>query len=321
MTLERVADLANQIKQNIQTVIVGKSKTIDLMLTALFAGGHVLIEDTPGTGKTMLAKSLAASVNASFRRIQFTPDLLPSDITGIHMFHPRENEFKFIPGPAFTNILLADEINRATPRTQSALLECMAEAQITVDGDTFPLETPFFVMATENPIETVGTFPLPEAELDRFLLRLPMKPPTSHEELLILDRFIEDNPYDTLKSVCSGDDIIEASRICRTVFVHKCVRQYIVDIVQTSRSHSAVRLGASSRSALALLNACQAYAAIQKSPFVTPDHVKLLAVPVLAHRILLNGGNTTSKDTEALITELLGSVSVPTEDWGIPAHK
>lgn len=315
MTLENIAVLADRIKQNIQTVIIGKSKTIDLMLTALFSEGHVLIEDTPGTGKTLLAKSLAASLDTSFHRIQFTPDLLPSDITGLHMFHPRENEFQFIPGPAFTNILLADEINRATPRTQSALLECMAETQITIDGTTYSLKSPFFVMATENPVETSGTFPLPEAELDRFLLRLPMKPPSSYEELQMLNRFIDTNPFDALKPVCKAADITEAARACRSVFVHKCVRQYIVDLVQASRTHSAIRLGASPRSALALLRACQSYAAIKGDHFVTPDHVKALCVPVLAHRLLLINGATTTKDTEGLVTELLGSVSVPTEDW------
>lgn len=315
MNLEQVAVLADKIKTNIKQVIVGKDKTIDLMITTLLVGGHVLIEDTPGTGKTLLAKSLAASIDATFHRIQFTPDLLPADITGLHMFDPKESEFKFIPGPAFTNILLADEINRATPRTQAALLECMAESQITIDGNTYNLERPFFVMATENPIETAGTFSLPEALLDRFLLRLPMKPPTPQEEIKMLDRFITDNPYDSLEAVCSGADIIEAGQAIRQVFVHKCVRQYMVDLVQATRRHSAILLGASPRSTLAMLLASQAYAAISGSHYVTPDHVKTLAVPLLAHRILLNNGRTNSKDSEALITELLGSVSVPTENW------
>ncbi len=312
---EEIRSISDKLRNNISKVVVGKENTIDLLITALFAGGHVLIEDTPGTGKTILAKSLAASIGTDFKRVQFTPDLLPADITGLHMYNMKENEFTFIPGPAFTNILLADELNRATPRTQSALLECMAETQITVDGETMPLKRPFMVMATENPIETTGTFTLPEALLDRFLMRLPMKAPTVIDELHMLDRFIENNPLNELEPVVTADEIIEAGKACKKIFVHKCVRQYIVDIVQASRRHSRVLLGASPRSALYLLSASQVYAAIEGSDFVTPDHVKSLAKPVLSHRILLTGGNNTMKNTEAFIDELLGSVQVPTEDW------
>lgn len=310
-----VKELADRIRANLSSVIVGKEKNIDLIITAFIAGGHVLIEDTPGTGKTLLAKSLASSVDAGFKRVQFTPDLLPSDITGLHMYNPKEAEFNFIPGPAFTNVLLADEINRATPRTQSALLECMAEGQITIDGQTRVLNTPFFVIATENPVETSGTFNLPEALLDRFLMRIPMEPPLNHDELLMLDRFIEDNPYDSLKPVCTGKDIVEAGKLCRKVFVHKCVRQYIVDIVQKSRTHSKSLLGASPRSALALMYAAQVYAAMKGDEFVTPDHVKTLAIPVLSHRILLSTGSGTRRDKEAFIEEVLNQVSTPTERW------
>ncbi len=312
---EDIKVIADRLRDNIGKVVVGKEKTIDLMITSLFTGGHVLIEDTPGTGKTILAKSLAASIGADFKRVQFTPDLLPSDITGLHMYNMKENGFTFIPGPAFTNILLADELNRATPRTQSALLECMAETQITVDGETMPLKRPFFVMATENPIETAGTFTLPEALLDRFLMRVPMKAPTVIDELNMLDRFIENNPLDELKPVVTAEDVLSAGAACKKIFVAKCVRQYIVDIVQTSRTHSRTLLGASPRSALYLLSASQAYAAIKGSDFVTPDHIKALAKPVLSHRILLTGGNNTMKNTEGFIEELMGSVQVPTEDW------
>lgn len=310
-----IKELADRLRGNLSSVIVGKEKNIDLIITALIAGGHVLIEDTPGTGKTLLAKSLAASIDVEFKRVQFTPDLLPADITGLHMYNPKENEFHFIPGPAFTNVLLADELNRATPRTQSALLECMAEQQITIDGETRQLNRPFFVVATENPIETAGTFTLPEALLDRFLMRIPMQPPLNHDELLMLDRFIENNPFDELKPVCTGEDIIEAGEACRKVTVHKCVRQYIVDIVQKSRVHSRSLLGASPRSALALMGASQVYAAVNGSDFVTPDHVKALAIPVLAHRIILANGSSTRRDTEAFVDELLNSVPAPTEEW------
>ena len=310
-----VKELADKLKANLSSVIVGKEKNTDLVLTALIAGGHILIEDTPGTGKTLMAKSLAASIDADFTRVQFTPDLLPADITGLHMYDPGERRFRFIQGPAFTNVLLADELNRATPRTQSALLECMAERQITIDGDTHELSRPFFVIATENPVETAGTFTLPEALLDRFLMRVPMPELSNHDELLILDRFIEDDPFEDLKPVCSREDIIEAGAFCRKVFVHRCVRQYIVDIVRKTRTHSKSLLGASPRSALALLKAAQVYAAVKGGEFVTPDHVKLLAVAVLAHRILLTGGNNTRKETEDFVDEVLNQVPVPTEDF------
>jgi MoxR-like ATPase len=314
MKLSEIAALADKIKSNIKKVIVGGDNNIDLLLTSLICGGHVLLDDVPGTGKTVTAKSLARSIGCDFKRIQFTPDLLPSDITGTNIFNQKEYRFEFREGPAFTNILLADEINRATPRTQSALLECMEEHQISADGVTKPLAAPFFVIATQNPVETSGTFPLPEAQLDRFLMRLRPGYPSSEGELAILDRFIQDNPLETLSPVASGDEILDAQKSFSAVHVSSPVRRYIVSLTEATRSPSDVVLGVSPRGMLWLLRASQAYAAISGRDYVLPDDVKKLAVPVFAHRIITRSGYSAIGRSEEVIRELLKSVAVPSED-------
>lgn len=306
------------IRSNIKKVIIGKESVIDLILTSMVAGGHVLLEDVPGTGKTVMAKSLAKSISGQFSRIQFTPDLLPSDVTGLNYYNQKEGEFVFRQGPVFCNILLSDEINRATPRTQSALLECMEEKQVTVDGVTRKLDAPFFVIATQNPIETSGTFPLPEAQLDRFLMQLSMGTPTKDEELAIMERFIEKQPLDTLESVCTTADLIELQKTYPTVYIHKALMNYMVELVHATRSHSQVITGVSPRGTLAFLKAVQAYAMIQGRDYVVPEDIKAVAVPVMAHRLVISrsyGSLTTGKQ---IVEEILGSVAVPTEEWSRP---
>lgn len=315
MELKEIQETTSKIKENVNKIIIGKSDVIDLILTSILAGGHVLLEDTPGTGKTVLAKSIAKSINSDFKRIQFTPDLLPSDITGLNIFNQKENQFTFIKGPIFTNILLADEINRATPRTQSSLLESMEEKQITTDGTTRYLEKPFLVIATQNPIETAGTFPLPEAQLDRFMMQLNMGYPTENEELEIINRFISDNPLEKVNAVCNKEDIIEMQNLVSTVFVHNSIRNYIVNIVQATRKNSSIALGISPRGTLALLKTSQVYAAIKGRNYVIPDDVKFLAPFVLAHRIIPSNGFSNRKTNVDLINKLVSSIEVPTENW------
>lgn len=312
---ETIQKKANIISDNIKNVIVGKLDVSDMILTALIAGGHVLLEDVPGTGKTMIAKSFAKSINVSFSRIQFTPDLLPSDITGINYYNQKAGDFIFRKGPIFSNIVLADEINRATPRTQSALLECMEERQVTVDGESYPLNMPFIVIATQNPIETAGTYQLPEAQLDRFLLKISMGYPSKQEELEILNRFKQINPYDTLKNVCNGQDIQDMCTQAKDVFIHEAIMNYIIDIVVKTREHENVAIGVSPRGTLNMINAVRAYAYIKGRQYVTPEDVKKLAVSVFAHRLVLKHGMTRQDNRETIIKNILDTVAVPTEDW------
>lgn len=303
------------VKANIQKVLVGEEKATSLLLTALVAGGHVLIEDVPGMGKTVLARSLAKSVDGAFGRIQFTPDLLPSDVTGLNFFDNKTGEFQFSPGPVFCNILLADEINRATPRTQSALLECMAEGQVTVDGVTRRLEPPFFVIATQNPVETLGTYPLPEAQLDRFLLRISMDMPTKAQERQILERFQDSEPLESLAPVCSKEQIVELQAAARKVYIHPVLLDYMVDLAHASRQMRGVELGVSPRGTLALMRASQAKALVEGRQFVTPEDIKEVGVPVIAHRLAVSGMAGSSQAQKEAAASLLSSVALPTEDW------
>ena len=312
MRLEEVRKLYTEVLQNVQKVIVGQEEVFTLLFTAVLSGGHVLLEDTPGTGKTSLARSFAASVNGSFRRIQFTPDLLPQDITGLSVYNQKEQEFHLMKGPVFTNLLLADEINRATPRTQSALLEAMEERQVTIDGETLTLESPFLVIATENPIETTGTYPLPEAQLDRFLMKLRMKPLTIEQEAEMLQRFRDDNPNDSLTAVAAVSDLEEAAEVIKTVTVKKKVIDYMLRLADATRHTSRLLMGISPRGTLMLQRACMAYAAISGRSYVTPDDVRYLAPFVFGHRVMPAAGTA---DPAQLIRELSAGESVPVEDW------
>ena len=312
MEYQQIASLAERIKQNIQKVIIGKGKEIELVLSAIICGGHVLLEDVPGTGKTTLAKALAKSMNGGFARVQFTPDLLPADVTGTRVFRQQTGDFVFMRGPVFTNILLADEINRATPRTQSALLECMEERQVSEGGLTYPLEAPFLVIATQNPVETQGTFPLPEAQLDRFLIRISLGYPTQNEALTMMQRFRAASPLASLNAVAEMTELAEAGKLYSLCEVSEPVMTYIVSLCEAARDPAKVRLGPSPRAMLNLMRACQALAAVRGRDYVIPDDVKEMAVPVLSHRVIMRGMH--GQQSEAFIRELLNQLPAPTEE-------
>jgi MoxR-like ATPase len=304
--------VAQKIIDNIETVIIGKRKTVELAVIGLMSKGHLLIEDAPGVGKTMLARSLAKSIDCSFKRIQFTPDMLPSDITGVSVFNQKTTDFEFRPGPIMANIVLADEINRATPKLQSALLECMEEGQITVDGIAHEMPTPFHVLATQNPIEYEGTFPLPETQLDRFMLRVSLGYPSLSDEIAIMEKQHYEHPIEKLGPVADRVDMLKLEAAVRKVFVDELVRQYIASLVSATRQHTGIRLGASPRGSLALFRTTQARALLQGRDYVLPDDVKYMAEPVLAHRLILHSKDQSGdRSGRNSISELLQAIPVP----------
>ncbi len=313
MKTTEIKALADALRANIAKVVVGKEDVVDKVLAALLAGGHVLLEDVPGTGKTLLSRALAASMDGRFSRIQFTPDLLPADVTGMAVFSPKSENFTFKPGPIFANIVLADEINRATPRAQSAMLECMEEKQVSSDGTTYPLPAPFFVIATQNPVETQGTFPLPEAQLDRFMVQLSMGYPTREEQTAILQRFMQESPQESLRPVANAEQIAQAQKAVRSVRVAPELLDYIGALCEKTRALDDALLGASPRAALALMRVSQSLAAIRGRDYVTPEDIKTMAEPVLAHRLILRTAYGRRGRAAEAVGEVLASVPVPTE--------
>ncbi len=314
IAVENIQQMAKRIRENVQRVIVGKDEAINLAIIALLCRGHILVEDAPGIGKTTLAKALAQSLKCTFKRIQFTPDLMPTDVLGVNFYNQRSGDFQFREGPIFSQMLLADEINRATPRTQSSLLEAMQERQATVDGETRPLPAPFLVMATQNPIEMEGTFPLPEAQLDRFMLRLRLGYPTPEEESDILLRFERDSEPPEIDAVTDAKELSDMQQLANQVLVDETVRMYIVAITQASRKHQSLTLGASPRAGLALYKASQAHAALDGRDFVTPDDVKALAIPVLAHRLIVaSNARLRGRTAGQIVRDILAEVPVPIE--------
>ena len=311
----KTADFHQRMQENMQKVLVGKEKQITQVLAAFLCGGHVLLEDVPGLGKTKLARSLSRSLNLPFARIQFTPDLLPSDITGVNIFLPNEGRFELRKGPLMTSFVLADEINRATPRTQSSLLEAMEESQVTIDGETHALGRPFFVIATQNPIETGGTFPLPEAQLDRFFMKLSLGYPSMEEEAMILSRFEGSDPLVDLKSVVEIEEILAAAKEAEAVMVSEALRNYILRLVHKTRKHTDLRMGVSPRGSLALFKGARAYAALLGRDYVLPDDAPALFVPVVAHRMILSGdARMRGKTTKVVANEILMEERVPMEE-------
>jgi MoxR-like ATPase len=307
--------VAQTIRENVGQVMVGKTAVTDLLLVTLFCQGHALLEDVPGIGKTTLAKTLARSLDCRFQRIQFTPDLLPSDITGVSIFNQKTDEFEYRPGPIMAQIALADEINRAGPRTQSALLEAMQERQVTVDGVTRPLPTPFLVLATQNPVELEGTFQLPEAQLDRFLMRISLGYPDFEEERQILRRFKANDPLTEVKAVLTTATIQQAVEFCRQVYVHPVLEEYLLNIIRATRQHEAMQLGASPRASLALFHTSQALAALNGRTYITPDDIKQLVLPVLAHRLILSSeARLRGKTADSVLAEILAQTAVPVEE-------
>ena len=303
------------ILDNVSKVIVGKEEVTKKVITSILAGGHILLEDVPGMGKTMLAKTLAKSIDCDFGRVQFTPDLLPSDITGIHIYNQKSEDFVLKKGPVFANIILADEINRATPRTQSALLECMEEHQVTVDGEYSKLEEPFVVIATQNPIETAGTYQLPEAQLDRFLMKINMGYPEKDDEVLILNRFLKEDPSKELSTVATCEDIVAMKEDVKNVYVHPVLIDYIVELARMTRQQDNVSIGVSPRGTLGMLNAARAYAYVAGRDYVVPEDIKILAPVVWAHRIVLQTGYMNMDNKEQIIEHVVNNTAVPTEDW------